>query len=38
MIHDQTFNKSFKQQMETTQYNAALAITGVKRGSSKENL
>ena len=38
MIYDQTFNMSFQQKMETIQYNAALAITGVIRGSSRERL
>ena len=36
MIYDQTFNMSFQQKMETIQYNAALAITGAIRGSSRE--
>ena len=35
MIYDQTFNMSFQQKMETIQYNAALAITGAIRGSSR---
>ena len=38
MIYDQTFNMSFQQKMETMQYNAALAITGPIRGSSREKL
>ena len=38
MIYDQTFNMSFQQKMETIQYNAALAITGAIRGSSREKL
>ena len=38
MIYDQTFNMSFQQKMETIQYNAALAITGALRGSSREKL
>ena len=29
---------SFHQEMESIQYNAALAITGTTRGSSKEKL
>ena len=33
MIYDQTFNMTFQQKMETIQYNAVLAITGVIRGS-----
>ena len=38
MIYDQTFNILFQQKMETIQYNAALAITGAIRGSSREKL
>ena len=38
MIYDQTFNMSFQQKMETIQYNAALAITGAIRDSSREKL
>ena len=38
MIYDQTFNMSFQQKMETIQYNAALAITGAIRGSSRDRL
>ena len=38
MIYDQTFNMSFQQKLETIQYNAALAITGAIRGSSREKL
>ena len=38
MIYDQTFNMSFQLKMETIQYNAALAITGAIRGSSRETL
>ena len=38
MIYDQVFNMSFQQKMETIQYNAALAITGAIRGSSREKL
>ena len=38
MIYDQTFNMSFQQKMETIQYNAALAITGAIRGSSREKV
>ena len=37
-IYDQTFNMLFQQKMETIQYNAALAITGAIRGSSREKL
>ena len=38
MIYDQTFNMSFQQKMESIQHNAALAITGAIRGSSREKL
>ena len=38
MIYDQTFNMSFRQKMEAIQYNAALAITGARRGSSRKKL
>ena len=38
MIYDQTFNMSLQQKMETIQYNAALAITGAIRGSSRKKI
>ena len=38
MIYDQTFSMSFQQRMETIQHNAALAITGAIRGTSREKL
>ena len=38
IINDQTYNDSFHQKMESVQYNAALAITGAIRGTSRENL
>ena len=38
MIYDQAFNMSLRQKIETIQYNAALAITGAIRGSSREKL
>ena len=38
MIYDHTFNILFQQKTETNQYNAALAITGAIRGSTKERL
>ena len=38
MIYDQTFNMSFQQKMETIQYNAALAFTGVIRGARREKV
>ena len=36
VIHDQHYNNSFHQKLESMQYNAALAITGATRGSSWE--
>ena len=36
VIHDQHYNNSFHQKLESMQYNAALAITGATRGSSRE--
>ena len=38
VIFDQAFNNSFHQRLEFIQYNAALAITGAIRETSKENL
>ena len=38
VIYDQHYNNSFHQKLESTQYNAALAITCAIRGSSRENL
>ena len=38
VIFDQAFNNSFHQRLESIQYNAALAITGAIRGTSKEIL
>ena len=38
VIYDCTCNKSFQNNSELVQYNAALAITGAIRGSSIENL
>ena len=38
MIYDQTFNMLFQQKMETIQYSPALAITGAKRRSFREEL
>ena len=37
-IYDQAYNNSFHQNLETFQYNAALAITGAVRGTSTEKL
>ena len=36
IIYDQAFNNSFHQKIESLQYNAALAITGAIRGTSRE--
>ena len=38
IIYDETFNESFHQRIESIQYNAAIAITGVIRDTSSENL
>ena len=38
VIYDQSYNNTFHQKMESIQYNAALAITGAIRGSSREKL
>ena len=38
VIYDQYYNNSFHQKLESIQYNAALAITGAIRGSSREKL
>ena len=38
LIYDQTFNESFHQRIESTQCNAAIAITGAIRGTSSEKL
>ena len=38
ILYDQTFNNSFHERLESIQYNAALAITGAIRGSSREKL
>ena len=37
-IYDQAYNNSFHQNLETFQYNAALAITGAVRGTSTVKL
>ena len=36
VIYDQSYNNTFHQKMESVQYNAALAMTGAIRGSSRE--
>ena len=38
VIYDHAFSESFQNKLESVQYNAALAITGAIRGSSKEKL
>ena len=38
IIYDQPGNKKFIQKLESVQYNAALAITGCFRGTSREKL
>ena len=38
ILYDQTFNNYFHEKLELIQYNAALAITGTIRGSSREKL
>ena len=38
VIYDQHYNNSFHQKLESIKYNAALAITGAIRGSSREKL
>ena len=37
-LYEQTFNNSFHERLKSIQYNAALAITGTIRGSSREKL
>ena len=38
VMYDQAYNVSFQQKVESIQYNAAVAITGAIRGTSKEKL
>ena len=38
IIHDRAYNTTFHQNIESVQYNAALAITGTVRGTSREKL
>ena len=38
IIYDEDFNNSFHQKIESLQYNAALAITGAIRGTSRERI
>ena len=37
IIYDQAYNTSFHKKLESIQYNAALAITGAIRRTSKQN-
>ena len=37
IIYHQAYDASFQQKVESIQYNAALAITGAIRGTSKRN-
>ena len=38
IIYDQPLNNSFRNKIESVQYNACLAVTGAIRGTSKERL
>ena len=38
IVYDQAYNLSFHQKLESIQYNAALALTGTIRASSREKL
>ena len=38
VIYDRAFNESFQTMLESVQYDAALAVTGAIRGSSREKL
>ena len=38
IIYDRAYNTSFHQNIESIQYNAALAITSAVRGTSREKL
>ena len=38
IIYDQSYNTFFHQRVKSLQYNAALAITGATRSTSKENI
>ena len=38
VIYDRAFSESFQKKLESVQYNAALAVTGAMRGSSREKL
>ena len=38
ILYDKVFNASFHQKIESIQYNACLAVTGIIRGSSREKI
>ena len=38
IIHDEAYNKTFQQKLESVQYNACLALSGAISGSSRETL
>ena len=38
VLYDQAFNNSFKEKLESIQYNVCLALKGAIRGTSKENI
>ena len=38
LVYDQTFNESFHQSFESTQYNAVITITEAIRGTSSKKL
>ena len=38
ILYDQVYNMSFHQKLKFIQYNACLAITGARQGTSKEKL
>ena len=38
IVYDRAFNESFHKNLESIQYNAAIAITGTIRGTSSEKL
>ena len=38
VVYDQPSNDAFSNKLETVQYNAALAITGAIKGTSREKL
>ena len=38
IVYDRAFNESFHKNLESIQYNAAIAITGAIRGTSSEKI